>query len=80
MRDRSICQHRWRSSSGGRSQIDALIAFYELCSITDRLLIVSLTKPFGNGLHRLLDRQGVTKDDLVSLGCLRLRSYGMVRA
>jgi hypothetical protein len=62
------------------SQIDALIAFYELCSITDRLLIVSLTKPFGNGLHRLLDRQGVTKDDLVSLGCLRLRSYGMVRA
>ena len=62
------------------SQIDALIAFYELCSITDRLLIVSLTKPFGNGLHRLLGRQGVTKDDLVSLGCLRLRSHGMVRA
>ncbi len=61
-------------------QIDALIAFYELCSITDRLLIVSLTKPFGNGLHRLLGRQGVTKEDLVSLGCMRLRSYGMVRA
>jgi hypothetical protein len=62
------------------SQIDALIAFYELCSITDRLLIVSLTKPFGNGLHRLLGRQGVTKEDLVSLGCLRLRSYGMASA
>jgi hypothetical protein len=62
------------------SQIDALIAFYELCSITDRLLIVSLTKPFGNGLHRLLGREDVTKEDLVSLGCLRLRSYGMVRA
>jgi hypothetical protein len=62
------------------SQIDALIAFHELCSITDRLLIVSLTKPFGNGLHRLLGRQGVTKEDLVSLGCLRLRSYGMARA
>jgi hypothetical protein len=61
-------------------QIDALIAFYELCSITDRLLIVSLTKPFGNGLHRLLGRQGVTKEDLVSLGCLRLRSYGLVTA
>jgi hypothetical protein len=61
-------------------QIDALIAFYELCSITDRLLIVSLTRPFGNSLHRLLDRQGVSKEDLVSLGCLRLRSYGMVRA
>lgn len=59
-------------------QIDALIAFYELCSITDRLLIVSLTKPFGNGLYRLVGRQGVTKEDLVSLGCLRLRSYGMV--
>lgn len=62
------------------SQIDALIAFYELCSITDRLLIVSLTKPFGNGLHRLLGREDVTKEDLVSLGCLRLRSYGVVRA
>jgi hypothetical protein len=62
------------------SQIDALLAFYELCSITDRLLIVSLTKPFGNGLHRLLGREEVTKEDLVSLGCLRLRSYGMVRA
>jgi hypothetical protein len=60
------------------SQIDALMAFHELCSITDRLLIVSLTRPFGNGLHRLLGRQGVTKEDLVSLGCLRLRSYGMV--
>jgi hypothetical protein len=62
------------------SQIDALIAFHELCSSTDRLLIVSLTKPFGNGLHRLVGRQGVTKEDLVSLGCLRLRSYGMVSA
>jgi hypothetical protein len=61
-------------------QIDALIAFYELCSITDRLLIVSLTKPFGNSLYRLVGRHGVSKEDLVSLGCLRLRSYGMVRA
>jgi hypothetical protein len=61
-------------------QIDALIAFYELGSFTDRLLIASLTKPFGNGLHRLLGRQGVTKEDLVCLGCLRLRSYGMVKA
>lgn len=59
-------------------QIDALIAFHELCSITDRLLVVSLTKPFGNGLYRLLGRQGVTKEDLVTLGCFRLRSYGMV--
>jgi hypothetical protein len=61
-------------------EIDAVIALYELYSFTDRLLIVSLTKPFGNGLHRLLGRQGVTKEDLVCLGCLRLRSYGKVRA
>jgi hypothetical protein len=61
-------------------QIDALIAFYELYSFTDRLLIVSLTKPFGNGLHRLLGRQGATAEDLVCLGCLRLRSYGTVMA
>ena len=61
-------------------QIDALIAFYELYSFTDRLLIVSLTKPFGNGLQRLVGRRGVTKEDVVCLGCLRLRSYGMVNA
>lgn len=66
---------RWASRS-----IDALISFNELGSFTDRLLVVSLTKPFGNGLHRLLGRQGVTKEDLVCLGCLRLRSYGMVAA
>jgi hypothetical protein len=56
-------------------EIDALIAFYELYAFSDRLLIVSLTKPFGNGLNRLLGRQGVTKEDLVCLGCLRLRHY-----
>jgi hypothetical protein len=57
-------------------EIDALIAYYELHNFSDRLLVVSLTKPFGNGLHRLLGRQGITKEDLVCLGCLRLRSYG----
>jgi hypothetical protein len=61
-------------------QIDELIAYYELHNFSERLLIVSLTKPFGNGLHRLLGRQGVNKEDLVCLGCLRLRSYGMVKA
>jgi hypothetical protein len=61
-------------------QIDALIAFYELHNFSDRLLIVSLTKPFGNGLHHLLGRQGVTKEDLVCLGCFRLRGYGMVES
>ncbi|SRR5581483_10590669 len=60
-------------------QIDALISYYELHNFSERLLIVSLTKPFGNGLHRLLGRQGINKEDLVCLGCLRLRSYGMVK-
>jgi hypothetical protein len=61
-------------------RIDALIAYYELHNFSDRLLIVSLTKPFGNGLHHLLGRQGVTKEDLVCLGCFRLRGYGMVES
>lgn len=61
-------------------RIDALIAFYELHNFSDRLLIVSLTKPFGNGLQHLLGRQGVTKEDLVCLGCFRLRGYGMVES
>jgi hypothetical protein len=68
------------SESWTARQMDALIAYYELSSFSDRCLIVSLTKPFGNGLHRLLGRQGVTKEDLVSLGCLRLRSYRTVQA
>jgi hypothetical protein len=64
-----------------RRQIDALIAFYEADNgFTNRLLVVSLTKPFGNNLHRLLERQGITKTDLLCLGCLRLRSYGIVTA
>jgi len=67
------------SESWTGRQIDALIALFELHSFSDRLLIVSLTRPFGNGLHHLLGRQGITKEDLVCLGCLRLRSYGMVK-
>jgi len=58
-------------------QIDSLIAYFELHSFSDRLLVVSLTKPFGNGLHHLLGRQGITKEDLVCLGCFRMRGYGM---
>jgi hypothetical protein len=61
-------------------RIDALIAYHELHNFSDRLLIVSLTKPFGNGLHHLLGRQGVTKEDLVCLGCFRLRGYGMAES
>ncbi len=68
------------TESWTRRRIDALIAFYELHNFSDRLLIVSLTKPFGNGLHHLLDRQGVTKEDLVCLGCFRLRGYGMAES
>lgn len=67
-----------RTEAWTERRIDALIAYYELHNFSDRFLIVSLTKPFGNGLHRLLGRQGVTKEDLVCLGCFRLRSYGMV--
>jgi hypothetical protein len=66
-----------RTEAWTERQIDALIAYYELHNFSDRFLIVSLSKPFGNGLHRLLGRQGITKEDLVCLGCFRLRSYGM---
>jgi hypothetical protein len=61
-------------------QIESLVRLCEISGPSDRLLIVSLTKPFGNGLQHLLGRQGVTKEDLVCLGCLRLRGYGMVTA
>lgn len=60
-------------------QIDALLAYWELHNFSDRFLVVSLSRPFGNGLHHLVGRQGITKEDLVCLGCLRLRSYGMVK-
>ena len=61
-------------------QFDQLLSLFELHSFSDRILIVSLTRPFGNGLRHLLGRQGLTTEDLVCLGCLRLRSYGMVAA
>jgi hypothetical protein len=67
------------TESWTRGQIESLIRLCELYGPSDRLLIVSLTKTFGNGLQYLLGRQGITKEDLVCLGCLRLRGYGMVK-
>ncbi|MDR2132228.1 MAG: hypothetical protein LBP30_02655 [Clostridiales Family XIII bacterium] len=56
-------------------EIDNLLSFFELYAFTERLLVVSLTKPFGNKLHKTLGAQGVTKEDLVCLCIFLIRDW-----
>jgi hypothetical protein len=47
--------------------IDNLLSFFELYAFTERLFIMSLTKPYGNKLHNVVGMQGVTKEDIVKM-------------
>ena len=58
-----------------QKEIDDLLSFYELYAFTERLLIVSLTKPFGRKLQNTLGVQGITKEDLVCLSILLIRNW-----
>jgi hypothetical protein len=57
------------------TEIDHLLSFFELYAITERLLVVSLTKPYGSKLHITVGIQGVTKEDLVCLCIFRIRNW-----
>ncbi len=52
--------------SAAQSEIDDLISFYELYAFTERLYIISLTKPHGNKLKNMLCLHDVTKEDLAA--------------
>jgi hypothetical protein len=54
---------------------DMLISFYEFYPFSERLLIVSLTKPYGSKAWRTVGVHGVTKEDMVCLGVFRMRGW-----
>lgn len=56
-------------------EIDSLISFCELYMFSERLLVVSLTKPYGSNLFRAVGVNGITKEDLVCLSIFLIRSW-----
>lgn len=56
-------------------EIDALFSCYELYRFSERLLIVSLNRPYGNEIGKAAGVNGITVEDLVCLGILGLRSW-----
>lgn len=56
-------------------ELDNLLSFFELYAFTERLLIVSLTKPYGSKLYNAVGIQGVTKEDLVCLSIFLIRNW-----
>jgi hypothetical protein len=56
-------------------EIDAVISFFELYAFTERLLIVSLTRPYGSKLLSTVGIHGVTKEDLVCLCIFLIRDW-----
>jgi hypothetical protein len=58
-----------------KKEIDNLLSFYELYAFTERLCVVSLTKPFGSKLHNALGAEGVTKEDIVCLSIFLIRDW-----
>ncbi|GHV51069.1 hypothetical protein FACS1894216_04390 [Synergistales bacterium] len=60
--------------------IDNLLSFLELYAFSERLLVVSLTKPYANNLHEMLGIHGVTKEDLVCIAIFIMRSWTSAEA
>jgi len=56
-------------------EIDRLLSFYELYAFSERLLVVSLTRPHGSKLSNTLGVEGVTKEDLVCLCIFLIRNW-----
>jgi len=55
--------------------IDALLTFCEFYRFTERLLVVSLTKPYGNKAWCSVGIHNVSVEDLVCLGIYCIRSW-----
>jgi len=45
------------------------------CYFSERFLIVSLAKPYGNSLFKAVGVNGVTKEDLICLGVFLMRNW-----
>lgn len=56
-------------------EIDDVLSLFELYGFTERLLIVSLTRPFGSKLYNVAGIHGVTKEELVCYSIFRIRDW-----
>ncbi len=56
-------------------ELDGLLALAELADFSARIMFVSLDKPHGRRLQRLVGQRGVTLEDVVCVALLRLRSW-----
>lgn len=54
---------------------DRLLSFYEFYRFSERLLIVSLSRPYGNKAWLSIGKNGVTVEDVVCLGIFCIRSW-----
>jgi hypothetical protein len=55
--------------------LDRLVSLVELYRFSDRLLVVSLTRPWPRKLHAMVGVDGLTLEDVVCLGMLVMRSW-----
>jgi hypothetical protein len=55
--------------------VDGLLALAELADFSPRIMIVSMDKPHGRRLRRLVGQRGVTLEDVVCVALLRIRSW-----
>lgn len=56
-------------------KMDSLFSYYELYMFSERLLIASFDKPYGNKLWKALGVNGISVEDLVCLGVLGIRTW-----
>lgn len=56
-------------------EIDKLLSFYEMYEFTERLLTVSLHRPYGRMVHKAVGVHGITKEDIVCLCIYQIRDW-----
>jgi hypothetical protein len=55
--------------------VEALLSFCELYRFGEQLLVVSLTRPYGNKAWLAVGKNGVTVEDIVCLGIFCIRTW-----
>lgn len=62
------------------SKIDKLLSFYEMYEFTERLLTVSLRRPYGRMVHKAVGVHGITKEDIVCICVYQIRDWNSTEA
>ena len=55
--------------------MERMMIYYEFYKFSERLLIISLDRPYGNRVRLALGRRGITVEDVVCLGLLGIREW-----